>query len=164
MVFLLFVSFYHVLFCSISQNAKKARGLWKIHSPLDGSECRCFPAADFQRHLVALLLGDESLFVENPVIVGQPELSCQVPPLLCLLLGQGLSSSRRKKFRSAASPPNGEDFVRSIPFSSPHRKRFAGLRRGPHWVCLPIFPGLYCCRIFHIVCCWVCSSPWSSAL
>jgi len=34
---------------------------------------------------------------------------------------------RRKKFRSAPSPPNGEDYARSIPSSSPHKiSDFAG--------------------------------------
>ena len=56
--------------------------------------------------------------------------------ILCRLLvlrfgGQLLGPPARRKVRSAPFPPCGEDSTRSILSSSPHRKRFAGLRRDP---------------------------------
>jgi hypothetical protein len=40
------------------------------------------------------------------------------------------AAARRKKFRSAPFPPDGENCARSIPSSFPHATRFTGLARG----------------------------------
>ena len=66
-------------------------GLWQAdmgsHKPADmfrssGRLRRQLPSVDLQHHPAALLLGNDPFFIQDPVVVGQPDL-CRLLLLLC---------------------------------------------------------------------------------